>query len=431
MRAATDHLVELYLARQADLTSQWQQGNPDIRVLQAHGDGVFRTRLERHPALVRAGRIAEAPTALASLTGVGEAPELRTALDAALGEAATPADWLTLAAYFLDDGSNEADLDAARQVAIAGARQFPDNAELAQMVAAIATEDDHLPLAIAYLERAHAVAPGDRDVAQELARLYEIRLGSLAMTDRAYAALDQLRALESFYADAARRWPKQPLDHDLATAYATLARGLLSQGELALAVDYLERSIRLRPTHLALEHLGTVHFKQGRYDKAAATFERAIALPVNDAEQRFSRGRIRRLLGETYARRDQRNRAMTVWSQGLEDWHAVLTRFELPPRFQAEVFAESGRLMWEMGELADARRAFDAAIDVDPEAASAYPDIVSFLIVRGQYDDALDAYHRALGATEIGDYFKVYMSLWVLAEGRRSGRSDDPPPSST
>jgi hypothetical protein len=52
--------------------------------------------------------------------------------------------------------------------------------------------------------------------------------------------------------------------------------------------------------------------------------------------------------------------------------------------------------------------------------------VVSYLIVRGQYERALDAYHRALGSREIGDYFKVYMSLWVLAEARRQGVPGDP-----
>jgi hypothetical protein len=51
---------------------------------------------------------------------------------------------------------------------------------------------------------------------------------------------------------------------------------------------------------------------------------------------------------------------------------------------------------------------------------------VAFLIVRNQYERALDAYHRALGSPEIGAYFKVYISLWVLAEARRQGLPPDP-----
>ena len=47
--------------------------------------------------------------------------------------------------------------------------------------------------------------------------------------------------------------------------------------------------------------------------------------------------------------------------------------------------------------------------------------MVAFLIVRNEYERAVDAYHRALGSRSIGDYFKVYMSLWVLAEARRQG----------
>src|SRR5690606_11290652 len=81
---------------------------------------------------------------------------------------------------------------------------------------------------------------------------------------------------------------------------------------------------------------------------------------------------------------------------------------------------------WALGDRDTALRAFEAAVDVDEDGEDTHTSVVSFLITRGDYERALDAYHRALGNYEISDYAKVYMSLWVLAEARRRGEAPDP-----
>jgi hypothetical protein len=48
------------------------------------------------------------------------------------------------------------------------------------------------------------------------------------------------------------------------------------------------------------------------------------------------------------------------------------------------------------------------------------------LVPRGEFDEALDAYHRALGRSEVTDYLKVYCSLWILDLARRAGQPEDP-----
>ena len=55
-----------------------------------------------------------------------------------------------------------------------------------------------------------------------------------------------------------------------------------------------------------------------------------------------------------------------------------------------------------------------AAVDADSNETSVYSDVISFLVTRGLYEDALDAYHRALGRDEVTDYMKVYSSIWML-----------------
>jgi hypothetical protein len=68
----------------------------------------------------------------------------------------------------------------------------------------------------------------------------------------------------------------------------------------------------------------------------------------------------------------------------------------------------------------------EKAIDIDSDGADTHIQVVAFLVTQGEYARALDAYHRAVIADRIGDYHKVYMSLWLLGEARRLGVAPDP-----
>ncbi|HEX8951039.1 MAG TPA: hypothetical protein VF945_04300, partial [Polyangia bacterium] len=58
--------------------------------------------------------------------------------------------------------------------------------------------------------------------------------------------------------------------------------------------------------------------------------------------------------------------------------------------------------------------------------ASTYADVIAFLVPRGELDEALDAYHRALGRNEVTDYLKVYCSLWIVDLAKRAKQPVDP-----
>jgi hypothetical protein len=52
--------------------------------------------------------------------------------------------------------------------------------------------------------------------------------------------------------------------------------------------------------------------------------------------------------------------------------------------------------------------------------------VIAYLVQRGELEDALDAYHRALGRSEVTEYIKVYCSLWIVDLGMRAGQPVDP-----
>jgi tetratricopeptide (TPR) repeat protein len=197
----------------------------------------------------------------------------------------------------------------------------------------------------------------------------------------------------------------------------------VSLGEIERATKYLNKSVELNANTMAYEFLGTIQLKQHRYHRAARYFDAALSVPGHGATHEFNRAKILRLASEAYAGAGNKLRQLQYARSALEAWRRFDDR--LPDSARSEMFVERGKLLWGLGEREIALRAFDAAIDIGSDDANAHAAVIAFLVVRDQYDRALDAYHRALGSREIGSYFKVYMSLWVLAEAAHLGRPAD------
>ena len=70
-------------------------------------------------------------------------------------------------------------------------------------------------------------------------------------------------------------------------------------------------------------------------------------------------------------------------------------------------------------------QAYRLGTTMRPDGADTFTQAVTFLLTHDDYDRARDAYYQALASDQIGDYFKVYIGLWILADGRRRGLADD------
>lgn len=424
--AVVDRLVVRYVARQEGLVEQFHRQGLSTDLLRAHGAGVFRTTWYIVRAMARAGRLDEAPAALGKVDGLGDDAALREALASALGEGSEPARWLALGAAFQDSDPDKADPVAALSIYLEGSRRLPRNPALLLAAAATARELERYQQAIALYERGLELAPDQREATESLAALYRHRVSMLAFAERPLAARARLAELEGFLAGAHARWPEEPLESDLAAAYAAMGRGLVGLGDLGEARTYLQRSLSLRPTYESLETLGMVALKQDRFDEALGYFERALGMPAKEVSEQFERAKILRLTGDALAGLGRGEQAATRWKQSVDAWMELAASVELPPRFKAELLIEAAKAQWALGDRNTGISALESAVDADPDGGDTYTTVASFLIPRGHYDRALDAYHRALGSHEVGDYTKVYLSLWMLAEARRRGEPVDP-----
>jgi tetratricopeptide (TPR) repeat protein len=153
-------------------------------------------------------------------------------------------------------------------------------------------------------------------------------------------------------------------------------------------------------------------------------------MPRDDGprEIRIAQAGLRRLAGEAYVAAGESGQAKKLFQAAIEDWSELMgatkRRQEGPDPDVAQGFAELARLQSDVGDDVKAVELFDAAIDADPNASN-LADFVAYMWSHGNYDEALDACHRAVGRGEVSDYFKVYTALWMWDAARIKGLEPD------
>lgn len=372
----------------------------------------------------RADQIA---TALTALRGLGRDRKLELAARTVAAADGAAVHWAELARAVraLDGGDDDDKARAGLQICLDGLVRFPDDPTLLACAGAASADVPRVAQPIALLERARAQLPGDPELADRLLGLYRERLARLVYGARPLAAKARLAELDATFRALAKQFPDQAWTTTWAEALATYGRGLVSQGDLAGARAQLEASVAIAPTIEALEMLGTIALKTGRYRDARRQFERAVAIPGERPAQLYARAKLLRLAGDASAGAGAGDAAIEHYTAALELWADLGDKLDLPPNLAGERLVESGKLFWALGKPDDAAELLASASDVDPGGADTHIQSVAFLLLHERYDRAVDNFYQALASDRIGDYFKVYMALWILAEGRRLGRPDD------
>jgi tetratricopeptide (TPR) repeat protein len=249
---------------------------------------------------------------------------------------------------------------------------------------------------------------------RKLGALYAERIARLGFGARPAAARTALATLEK--TSHGKVWTEAR-----AAAETALGKGMLSQGRLDDAERALTTAIDLAPSIDALETLATIYYKTGRLASANRYAGEAIAAAGDDLEHR---ARLERIAADI-ARADNRARdAAVLYLTAMHDWSELLKAPQPPKTLLAEGQLEAGRGLWFLGHSDRAVDLVLSATEEDADSASTFTSAVAFLIEVGRPVDALDALHRALSA-DVGEMFKVYMCLWVLADERRRGDARD------
>ena len=423
--AVIDELVEMLVARQAAISDRFRTQGANLQLVRAHGRGVIRAAWDVVRTFARADRLQHAPAVVSRIQGLGGNIELSQALSAALADNAEVDDWVRLANFFRGPERDQVDLAGAMSICRTAISRFRNDAPGYLCAGHYAYELGSTRAAIRWYEKGLSLAPSNHRAARRLANLYQVEISRLAQSHRIREAAHWLSRIESFHRKR-KKAGLPALKPSVPEAYAALGQGLVSLGNLEAAKSYLHRSVQLRPTRPAYEMLGVIALRTDDYATAQQHFTKALNLPIERAEQHFDRNRVLRLMGEALSGTGNTESAATYFRNAIQAWRKLQEQTKLAPSGVAEAALERGKLYWHLGQRDDSLLSFDRAIDNDPDGAVTHAETVAFLVVRGEYERALDAYHRALGSSQIRDYYKVYMSLWLLAEAKRLGRAVDP-----
>lgn len=179
----------------------------------------------------------------------------------------------------------------------------------------------------------------------------------------------------------------------MATAYYMLSHFVSS---LNRKIVYLTKAVELNPRHnRAFYNRGTLRYKQGKFRKALADYDRAVRLDPNHSESYNNRGNVWYATGHSDKALNDYNKAIelnpkhsraynnrgNVWYQkgrlrkALSNYNSAVT---LDPAYSG-AYNNRGNVWYEMGEISKALADYDKAIALDPKNRDAYKNRAEIL----------------------------------------------------
>jgi Tfp pilus assembly protein PilF len=97
---------------------------------------------------------------------------------------------------------------------------------------------------------------------------------------------------------------------DNARGFNNLGAAYYALGDNANALKYWERAVAITPIPETFSNMGIIHFDEGRFEQARASFQQAVTVLPND-------GVVRGNLGDALARLNRKNEARQTWLEAV------------------------------------------------------------------------------------------------------------------
>jgi tetratricopeptide (TPR) repeat protein len=421
-----DRYVALLLQRQSVISDLINKQGASIQLVRAHHD-ILATSQRVAIALARANRTDEISIQLADIRGLGQNRELAIRAEIVADRPSADA-YYDLAEAIRTDKDNP-DPAAALAVCLAGLRRFPTSAALLSAAAGDAAELGRIDQPIELYEGAVKANGGtvESALALRLGKLYAERIARLAFGGRPAAATKEWRELERYTRSVSGggKANGQVWTVVAASSQTALGKGLLSQGRFREAERALVASLDRAPSFDAYETLATIHYKTDRFDSASRYANAGIALLGDTRGDKVRRAKLDRIAGDVARTAGRSRDAAGLYIDAMRSWAELGRDDDLSAELRAERKLEAGRILWFLGESAKAVNLVFDAIDAAPSSAANYASAVAFLLQVGSHADAVDIVHRALSQSDVSDFYKVYMCLWITADAKRRHEPHD------
>lgn len=400
---------------------------------------------------LRCGQFAKAHEAANRFTDrPGDDPDFRQQIAAASTSDAKATDYLALARRMLPrnellrgTSTDKLDPAAAMGVLQRGLLTYPTEPDLLILASRVARMLSEPLLSLRYLDEASGAlaarkAPTDvlADVAAERMELAFLRLKMHIDPDRMPQAEHEADSLRQEFAEARNRFGAAHFKLDDNDIDYLVAGGLVDAGQIDKAGPLLQRAQRAGDAAVDVtRQLASLSLKRGEPQKAIAILQQALdarerSAPAEDTIPYVEgQAKLAFLLGNAYDAAASPDGARKAWTAAARGWERLmleqLRRKNLSS--SAEATFEVGRLYYLLGRREEGMRKFDEAIAQDEDRDQTYLDAIAFLVQRGETENAVDIYRRAVAkpGRSISEYVKVYASLWIVDLTRRSGSAPD------
>jgi Tfp pilus assembly protein PilF/mono/diheme cytochrome c family protein len=169
---------------------------------------------------------------------------------------------------------------------------------------------------------------------------------------------------------------RDPNDH---VSHTSLGARYFEKGNVALALQHLEKAVKLDPTFASAEHnLATALMHSGRPQEALEHYRRAIELKPDYSQAHNNLGGLLQSIGE------------------LSD---AMRHYRLAIRFQprhADAHYNLANVLRAEGRLDEAIAHYRASLEIEPEVSRTRDNLARALALQGKWSDAITEYRKTL-----------------------------------
>jgi len=217
---------------------------------------------------------------------------------------------------------------------------------------------------------------------------------SLLLKARAAERSGRAGEAEGLYRQILRRDPRQPEALDRLGLLAYRA------GKFEEAAALFQRAVSVREDPDLLGHLGVALAGAGQVDAAIDAYRRAIALKPAAPE-------LHNNLGNSLRRKGQLAEAETAFRESIR----------LSPGY-AEPHNNLALALRDLGRVKEAQEYFEAAVRLKPEYAAAWDNLGNLHINEGRLDSALPCFRRAYELSPESPVAQVNLAVSLTKTGR-------------
>jgi tetratricopeptide (TPR) repeat protein len=270
-----------------------------------------------------------------------------------------------------------------------------------------------------YMETAR-ISPSE-EVYTQVIELVTKSLTRLHYGEQVAACKRVIRSLDDFVKKAIDAYPDENTEIRAAASSLLYSMGEVEfdDGEISAARRHFSMSNDVKANVPALIKLQEVFFLLNDFQPAMEILEKARAVNLDGIQiSDYLKALILEKQGDLLLALGKKDDAKSMYKEAL----MLLEYGDEFMDSSPAVAIRRGIILHRLGEIKNSQAAFTLAIRLDPDRAETYGTLISFLVVQGRLNDAVEIYRLAYNQDRIKAMWKIYYSLWVEGLARRSGQ---------